>query len=206
MKEQWLVAKTPTYSIPKAYKYSTIEKREDPMRKIINFIAFQTAWFAAVLGAANGMPWLGLIAVPAFVVMTLAISQQRQMLFLALAAACLGFFADTILMTFGVFSPVPFPYPPPFSPLWMVMLWVNLAMTLNDSMAWLRGRFVLAVIFGAIGGPLAYYSGAKLGAADVPAMADLVVIGIAWAIAFPALSWINEFLQKPTHAVIPEDK
>jgi hypothetical protein len=101
---------------------------------------------------------------------------------------------------------VPFPYPPPFSPLWMVMLWVNLAMTLNDSMAWLRGRFVLAVIFGAIGGPLAYYSGAKLGAADVPAMADLVVIGIAWAIAFPALSWINEFLQKPTHAVIPGEK
>jgi hypothetical protein len=173
------------------------------MSKIINFIAFQVAWFAAVLGAANNMPWLGLIAVPAFVALTLAISQRRQTLFLALAAACLGFCVDTILMTLGAFSPVPFPYPPPFSPLWMVMLWVNLAMTLNDSMAWLRGRFALAVIFGAVGGPAAYYSGAKLGAAAVPAMADLVVIGIAWAIAFPALVWINEFLQKQTHAVIP---
>jgi hypothetical protein len=26
-----------------------------------NFVAFQTGWFACVLGAANGMPWLGVI-------------------------------------------------------------------------------------------------------------------------------------------------
>jgi hypothetical protein len=29
---------------------------------IINFVLFQAAWFACVLGAANDMPWIGVIA------------------------------------------------------------------------------------------------------------------------------------------------
>jgi hypothetical protein len=177
------------------------------MRKIINVIVFQAAWFAAVLGAANGMPWLGVVAVPVALVLHLALSPDwRPELLLALSAAIMGFITDSALIALGAFSPMPFLFASPFSSLWMVMLWVNLATTMNVSMAWLRGRYALAAVFGAIGGPMAYYSGAKLGAADVPAMADLVVIGIAWAIAFPALSWINEFLQKPTHAVIPGEK
>ena len=28
---------------------------------IINFILFQIAWFACVIGAAKGMPWLGVV-------------------------------------------------------------------------------------------------------------------------------------------------
>jgi len=28
---------------------------------ILNFILFQIAWFACVLGAANAMPWLGVL-------------------------------------------------------------------------------------------------------------------------------------------------
>jgi len=56
---------------------------------------------------------------------------------------------------------------------------VNLATTLNVSMAWLRGRYALAAIFGAFGGPLAYYSGAKLGAMTrLPDSTGLIVL--AW--------------------------
>jgi len=43
------------------------------------------------------------------------------------------------------------------------MLWVNLASTMNVSMAWLRADTRLARSSG-IGGPMAYYSGARLGA------------------------------------------
>jgi tetrahydromethanopterin S-methyltransferase subunit D len=70
----------------------------------------------------------------------------------------------------------------------MVMLWVNLATTMNVSMAWLRGRYALGAVFGAIGGPLAYYSGAKLGAMTrLPEPGGLLWIGVAWAIALPLL-------------------
>ena len=38
------------------------------MKKIINLTLFQIAWFAAVLGAANDVPWLGpLVMVPVLV-------------------------------------------------------------------------------------------------------------------------------------------
>ena len=46
----------------------------------------------------------------------------------------------------------------------MVMLWVNFAMTLNVSLGRLRGKYLLAGILGAFGGPMAYYGGAELGA------------------------------------------
>jgi hypothetical protein len=167
--------------------------------KIFNFIAFQAAWFAAVLGAAHGMPWLGVIAVPIALAVHLMLSPDwRPELLLALAAAATGFVFDSILIGAGAFSPIPYVLPVPFSSLWMVMLWVNLATTINVSMAWLRGRYALGTVFGATGGPMAYYSGAKLGAMTrLPDPAGLVGIGIAWAIAFPMLLVLNERLQKP---------
>ncbi len=159
------------------------------MHKIINFIAFQAAWFAAVLGAAHGMPWLGVVAVPLVLGLHLALSPDwRPELLLASCAAALGFVADSTLIAFGVFSPIPFLFPSPFSALWMVMLWVNLATIMNVSMSWLRGQYALGAVFGALGGPMAYYSGAKLGAMTaIPGPGDLAVLAIAWAAAMPLL-------------------
>ena len=167
------------------------------LRKVINFIVFQAAWFAAVLGAAHGMPWLGVIAVPLALALHLALSPTwRPEFLLALAAAGTGFVFDSILIALRMFSPVAYIFPSSFSALWMVMLWVNLATTMNVSMGWLRGRYALGAVFGAIGGPMAYYSGAKLGAMTrLPDPGGLVGIGIAWAIAFPLLLLVNERLQ-----------
>jgi hypothetical protein len=168
------------------------------LRKVANFIAFQAAWFAAVLGAAHGMPWLGVLAVPIALALHLALSPDwRPELLLALAAAATGFVFDSILIAAGMFSPVPYILPSPFSSLWMVMLWINLATTMNVSLGWLRGRYALAAVFGAFGGPLAYYSGAKLGAMTaIPPVNALLAIGVAWALAFPLLLKINDVVQK----------
>lgn len=173
------------------------------MRKITNFTAFQIAWFAAVLGAAHGMPWIGVVVVPSGLALHLALSPDwTPELLLAMAAAGTGFVFDSILIALGMFSPVAYLFPAPFSSLWMIMLWVNLAATLNVSMAWLRGRYVLGTVLGAIGGPLAYYSGGKLGAMTrLPDTGDLIGIGIAWAIALPLLLVVNERLQKQAKGV-----
>ena len=159
------------------------------MKKIINLTLFQTAWFAAVLGAANGVPWLGpLVMVPVLAV-HLSLTDDRQgELKLLLAAGVLGFLYDTALVTAGVFSPLRHLVPHPFSPLWMVGLWMNFAATLNVSMAWLRGRYLLAAVFGAIGGPLAYYSGAKLGATEaLPSLNGMLVLAVGWGVMTPLL-------------------
>jgi hypothetical protein len=169
---------------------------ERNLRKVINFIAFQAAWFAAVLGAAHGMPWIGVVAVPLVLALHLALSPDwRPELLLALAAAGTGFVFDSVLVASGAFSPIPYVFPVPFSSLWMVMLWVNLATTMNVSMGWLSGRYAVAAVFGAIGGPVAYLSGAKLGAmTSIPDAGGLLAIGIAWAMALPLLCLIASLI------------
>jgi hypothetical protein len=167
------------------------------MRAVVNFIAFQIGWFAAVLGAGHGMPWLGVAIVPLVLLLDLVLSADwRQELIVALAAAVMGFAVDTGLVAAGVFAPVPFLVPRPFSPLWMVMLWVNQATTLNSCMGWLRGRYLAGVLFGAVGGPLAYLGGAKLGAASPPTTTGLLILGITWAVAFPALLAVAELVRR----------
>lgn len=147
-----------------------------------------------MLGAGHGMPWLGVILVPVVLAIHVATSPGRQAeLMLILASGALGFCVDTLLVTFGVFSPAAYLLPAPFSPPWMVLLWMNFAITLNVSLKRLHGRYILSALLGAVAGPAAYYSGAKLGATTVlPDLSDLLVLSALWAIAVPVLFWIAE--------------
>lgn len=138
------------------------------------------------------MPWLGLVVVPFVLALAVRMSPDwRRELIVALAAAVMGFCVDTALVAGDVFSPAPLWLPLPWSPPWMVMLWVNQATTLNSCLGWLRGRYLLGSLFGAVGGPMAYLGGAKLGAATVPSTGDLLILAGVWACAFPALVAVN---------------
>ena len=60
--------------------------------------------------------------------------------------------------------------------------------TLNLSMGWLKGRFLLAAIFGAIGGPLSYIAGQKLGGIVlVDSSMALGALAVGWAVFMPIL-------------------
>jgi hypothetical protein len=161
----------------------------DLTRKAINVLLFQAAWFAAVLGAARGILWLGPLAMIPTLAVHLALQEDRQgEVRLLLAAGLLGFLFDTAFVAGGVFTPLQHLLPRPFSPPWMVCLWLNFAATLNVSMAWLRGRYLLAALFGAIGGPLAYYSGARLGATEaLPTTTGMLLLAIGWGAMTPLL-------------------
>jgi hypothetical protein len=162
------------------------------VRKILNVILFQAAWFAAVLGAAGGHGWHGPLAVTLALAVHFALIDDRSgELKLLLAAGALGFCFDTALTYAGLFTPRGNLLPHPFSPLWMVSLWLNFAATLNVSLAWLRGRYILAAAFGAVGGPLAYYSGARLGATEaLPTVTGMLLLAGGWGIMTPLLVWL----------------
>ncbi|WP_432823955.1 DUF2878 domain-containing protein [Trichloromonas sp.] len=161
-------------------------------RNLINVILFQLAWFAAVLGAARGLPWLGPLALLPVVGVHLALSDNRDKeLILLVSAGALGFCFDTTLVATGTFVPIGHLLPFPFSPPWMVGLWMNFATTLNVSLAWLRNRYLAAVLFGAVGGPLAYYSGARLGATvGHPSPEGLTLLALGWGLMTPLLFWL----------------
>jgi hypothetical protein len=159
------------------------------IHKAVNVVLFQTAWFAAVLGAAKGLFWLGPLSMVPVLAIHLALQEDREgEVKLLLAAGLLGFFFDSAFVAGGVFTPLQHLFPRPLSPPWMICLWLNFAATLNVSMAWLRGRYLLAAAFGAVGGPLAYYSGAKLGATEaLPTSIGMLLLAIGWGVMTPLL-------------------
>lgn len=155
----------------------------------LNFVAFQAAWFAAVLSAAAGSPWIAAVVVALVVAIHLWRSARpRGELGLVIACAVLGGAWDSLLVAVGW---VAYPSGMVFAfaaPYWIVAMWMSFATTLNVSLAWLKGRDALAVAFGAAGGPLAYFAGEKLGGivlVDRPAA--LVALGLGWAIMMPLL-------------------
>jgi hypothetical protein len=162
-------------------------------RVLAGLVAFYVCWFACVGGAARGVPWLGPMAVALYAgVYLLTIpsgaARTRQALLLG-AAGAVGYAADSALVLSGVLT-----FPPHAvlgwpSTVWMVALWVLQAAVLGGAMSWMRGRAGLAVVGGALGGPLAYLAGERLGAAALgpTRAAALAAIAVEWALAMPLL-------------------
>jgi hypothetical protein len=78
------------------------------------------------------------------------------------------------------------------APLWIGALWLQFASTLNSSLAWLQDNYLIALVMGAIFGPLSYLGGARLGALSLPQDKTVTIIALAiiWGIAMPALAWL----------------
>lgn len=156
---------------------------------LFNFAAFQACWFANVLGAAGGLPWLG----PLLTAMWLAAhlralgSGAAVEGWVLLGAALLGWLADSGLVLAGLVS---FPEASRLggpSPLWMLALWLGFAATLRHALGWLRGRYLAGAVLGAVGGPLAYLAGDALGAIRLDRAVALAVVAAQFAVATPAL-------------------
>lgn len=166
-------------------------------RKLINIVLFQASWFIAVLGAARGNDWYGPLAVALTLALHLVlIDNRRGELILLFAAGTLGFCFDTALSAAGIVTPRGHILPEPFSQPWMISLWLNFAATINVSLAWLKGRYLIAAVFGAVGGSCAYYSGALLGATlSVPDVLGIAILAVGWGIMSPILVWLAVRLQ-----------
>jgi len=159
------------------------------MPVLVNFVAFQLGWFACVLGAAHGLPWAGTGVALAIVAWHLTrAARPRAEIGLVLIAAGIGALWDSGLSALGWIR-----YPSGVliegaAPYWIVAMWMLFATTLNVSLAWLRRNLPLAAVFGALGGPLAYLGGAKLGALTFGAQeAALVALALGWAVLTPLL-------------------
>jgi hypothetical protein len=159
------------------------------MNMLLNFSAFQLGWFACVLGGANQLPWAGSLVAALIVGWHLSQAQQpwRELTLLAVVGA-LGATWDSLLVAAGWLS-----YPSgtllaDTAPHWIVAMWVLFATTLNVSLRWLRGRWLMAALLGAAGGPLAYYAGTQLGGVVmVEPLLAFSALALGWAAFVPLL-------------------
>jgi hypothetical protein len=161
---------------------------------ISNFILFQIGWFACVIGAAKQSPWLGVIVVAAIVVWHLSQAKQAKLELILLALALLiGGIYDQLMLSSGLIS-----YQAPgwlagLVPVWILALWAVFVTVLNISLRWMRNRRLVAILFGAIGGPLAYMGAEKLGAVSLNHLpASYIALAVGWAILTPLLLVLSE--------------
>ena len=161
----------------------------DGWRAALNVALYQAGWFACVLGAANGLPWVGGAAAVAIVVWHLATAPWpgREAALIG-AAIVVGALFETLVVRAGWARYPTQPLVAGAAPAWMIALWGLFATMLNVALRAFRDRLALAALLGAIGGPLAYYAGARLGAVAFPDFAAaMIAIAAGWAVAAPLL-------------------
>ncbi|HSN04237.1 MAG TPA: DUF2878 domain-containing protein [Nitrospira sp.] len=156
---------------------------------ISNFVLFQLGWFACVWSAAAHRPWIGVLVTTGVVVAhVLRAPLRKAELTLVFLALTLGLVFDSLLVWRGWLRYSSGILLPNVAPYWIVALWGLFATLLNVSLRWMRGRWVIAVVFGAAGGPAAYYGGLRLGALEFGNMpAGLLALAIGWAALTPLL-------------------
>lgn len=131
------------------------------------------------------------LPIAAVLVLMLLLSKQRKqdllLLLLGLSIA-LGF--EYIMVQFGFleFKSNPFP-------IWLVLLWSALLLTVNTSMQFLiRLPWYLSVIVCAIFAPASYWAGVRFEVISViqPLWFFWLVYGLSWALMFNCIIFMNK--------------
>jgi hypothetical protein len=156
------------------------------LAKVANFALFQVLWFACVLGAARERYGAALCVSGLCLVLAFLLSDSRRRdLRLVVAVAAGGFALDSAEIALGVYRASGPRAADWATPWWFVCLWAGFATTLCSSFGWSLARPKLAIVVGAVAGPLAYLSGDELGALELgePRERSLAILAVVWAVA-----------------------
>jgi len=164
------------------------------MKFWVCLIGYQLVWFTAVIGAEHGLAWPGVAGMLIYATCQLGLMRDyRTHLSLMAAALIMGSIVDgglayTGLAHYGAQWPSS-----SFAPVWILALWMTFSLTFTISLAYLQKRLWVAILFGAIGGPLAYMSASRgfhVVTFTDPSWRGLLWLGTGWGLATPALAWL----------------
>lgn len=160
------------------------------MTRAINYTLYQAGWFACVLGAAWGRPWEGAAIGAALIAIHLALSARRaDETRLALWAGLVGIVVESIQIRLGTLAYDRGVFVSGLPPGWLIVVWMQFATTLRFSMRWLDAHWCAPILFGAIGGPLAYSIADGLDVVQLhpSTWPSLLSLAALWSVAVPIL-------------------
>jgi len=153
---------------------------------LVNYALYQVGWFACVLGAAWNYPLTGCAIAVVMIAIHLALSTERTLdLGLIALAIVVGIGVELVQLGAGTYrftsGTLIDGWPPP----WMVLLWAQLATTFRFSLRYVFARWLPSLAFGALGGPVAFLGGARLGAVSLlpPLALGLIRLSVCWSAA-----------------------
>lgn len=158
-------------------------------RSLADFALLQVGWFAAVLGGADGLGWLGPATAVVFVAIHIAwvvppswrSTELRNVVLFGLVGCAL----DVLQTALGVLRFEDPSWPILGIPAWLASLWFLFPICFNTCFAWMHGRLAAAAILAFVGAPLSYQGGVALGALAVDETLAFASLGIVWAIYLP---------------------
>jgi hypothetical protein len=149
---------------------------------LINAGLFQLTWFGCVVGGAAGEPWWGAPAlIGLFVYAAIRKSFWADMSLLAVLLP-IGWLLEVVWIDNGILI-----YGQDGVPIWILMLWAGVALTVNHSLAWFQRYPFCGAALAAVAAPLCYLGGERLDAVLVPEPLQLVWVSLAWLIVFYAM-------------------
>ena len=158
--------------------------------KLINAISLKITWLACVLGGSI----MGLIAISAMILHSGV--QRRLSIDLPYVGllSVIGFVLDTAWISAGVLDygqsalwlSSSFMVAPP----WIVLLWVAVGLSLNQSLSFLVDRPLFGSLLVGLGAPFSYLTGESFGAVVIPDPSALVLLSLSWIIVFYGIFYL----------------
>jgi hypothetical protein len=147
---------------------------------LVNAVLFQAAWFACVIGGARDVSLWGMVAVVGLAGYSLHARTAGRDLVLASVAAVVGFLLETVWIRSGVLV-----YGGALvAPVWIVLLWVGVGLTINHSLSMFKPRPWLGGLLAGTSAPLSYLAGERFGAVSIPDPWLLAVVSAIWFLLF----------------------
>lgn len=159
--------------------------------QLINYALYQAGWFACVLGASWRHPGVGLsLALVLIGVHVVLSSEWRVEVGLVLFATTVGAVVEVLQIATGTYHFTSGTLNDAWPPLWLLAMWAQFATTFRFSVRRVIARPLPAALFGAIGGPIAFIAGQRLGAVTLlpPVTHGLLRLSLTWALALVAFS------------------
>ncbi|WP_111639065.1 DUF2878 domain-containing protein [Marinomonas shanghaiensis] len=162
------------------------------MKSLLNAILFQTVWFICLLA---GNLWALAVTILYLFLHDRYFMHTRREWRLFAVFLMLGLLVDGTLFQVGIFSSsannldsIKWP------PVWLLCLWVSVATLFAHSLSFLRSRYLLGALMGAIGPTLSYFAGAKLSGISLaePIGLTLLIVAIVWSLVIPLGIWLSE--------------
>lgn len=152
------------------------------MKILGNVLIYQAIWLLCVLGGNKGAYGAILLLFIHLIVSDRRRADMSSMVLLLFT----GILIDGTLHYIGFFSFTSSGFPIPF---WLMTIWLGLAITPHHCLAWLQHKPFVSMIFGALGGPAAYWAGGRLGAAvfNWDLLPSLCTLALIWAILWPGV-------------------
>lgn len=165
--------------------------RRQQIHYLFHLIAYYVAWIGAIMLAARGDAWWATSIVFALVVGQLfwqhyAMHDTNGLTSLIILLTLIGTTFDTVMMWLGLVHFAANPFYPYSSPPWMIAIWVSFAVIFYVTCRALFKRYFLLSVLTIPGFAIAYWVGARLGAANFPyGNSTSILVGVLWGVLLP---------------------